>query len=287
MNNQIQPAIDFLLYGPSKTGSTSLSLILSQSKNIRGPKDDNFEPMFFTNNIDSDSIQKYNELFNYDNISSPTLYFEKSTRYFKESIALYNIVTYCKKDIKFIIVLRNPINRFISEYIHFRNVHNIIFGDTTFMDKLSKDQNWYSNWSVTVKDPFFKNYQHINDIFNLGHRALTSGLYTTYLKKVYEQVPNNNIYLIKYEDFKNNNHEYICKICEFLNIPIFEYVNIQYNTSRQWIDRTNKSKCYNAFQDITTEHIEFLKEYYFESNQELDLLFPNLQFNYNTEIPSL
>ena len=185
-----QTIIDFLIYSPQKTGSTSLAMILKQSPDIRTIKNGiPLEPMFFHEKIYTGSVTigDYNNLFDIAE-SKNVLYFEKSTQYFETHIALSQIIKYCKSNLKYIVVLRNPVDRFISEYIHFKSLSNIINNNPAYLDKLSYEEGWRGDWQASKKHKFFIEYPNINDMLKSTNRGLSCGLYHIHISRLLESV---------------------------------------------------------------------------------------------------
>ena len=61
---------------------------------------------------------------------------------------------------------------------------------------------------------------------------------------------------------------------------MFDYKDTQYNESKKWITCCKNANCRDPSLDITLQHKKFLYDYYFEPNKKLDLLLPELNFNY-------
>lgn len=285
-NNQHKTRIDFLVYSPPKCGTTALSLMLQKSPHIIGPKDV-LEPHFFNNKdtISDQDIINYNNLFEYpENSEQPILFFEKSTTYFNIPNSLDNIRRFCKPELKFITCLRNPVERFISRYIHFRSVTNIVQNNRTqYMDKISSDAGWRRGWERS-KANLNKQF-HIDEIFNKDNHvcqwALLTGCYINSLNRLYDHIDQSNILIINYHQFKQKNHIYINAICDFLDIPHIQTKNIYTNTTRQWVERSEKSGLHDVRQDITEKHMNFLYDFYYDCNEQLDQFLPKYDFNFN------
>jgi len=274
--------VDFLIYSPPKTGTTGLCHMLIQSPKIKADINRVFEIFFFNKEtIEDEDLIKYNNLFEY---SEGSLLFEKSPPYFSIPIAIENIKKNCKENLKFIVIIRNPVDRFISEYTHFRSIKNILNKDTSYMDELSKRENWEKIWNSAKGESYFLNFHHINEIFDKNFSSNSSmkiGCYNIHLDRLYSYIKSENVHLIKYENFKKDSALEINKICDFLKIPFFKFNQININTSNFWIDNSIKSQCEDVSKEINNVHKKYLYEYYYEPNKKLDEMFPEMKFNYN------
>lgn len=109
--------VDLMIIGSQKSATTTLFDILQTSNKVNGSSEK--EPDFFSKNNWRSGLEKYHSLFSGENNG---LKLEASTQYtFYPHIENKNIV----KDIyeynpsmKFIYIIRNPIDRIISAYMH-------------------------------------------------------------------------------------------------------------------------------------------------------------------------
>lgn len=109
--------VDLMIIGSQKSATTTLFDILQTSNKVNGSSEK--EPDFFSKNNWRSGLEKYHSLFSGENSG---LKLEASTQYtFYPHIENKNIV----KDIyeynpsmKFIYIIRNPVDRIISAYMH-------------------------------------------------------------------------------------------------------------------------------------------------------------------------
>lgn len=285
LNHQNKAIIDFLIYSPSKSGTTSLALMLQQSPHIIPPKN-HLEPHLFNRyDITDQDIEDYNGLFSTTERSKqPALFFEKSTTYFITENSIANIKHFCKPDLKFIVCLRNPVERFISKYIHFRSVTNMVQNHKTqYMDQTSLAHGWRQGWERSKQA--INNEYFIDEIFNTENHKLqwelSTGCYINSLQNLYNHTDSSNIFIMNYHLFKQNNQIYIDQICNFLNIPHLQINPICTNTAQEWTTRSEASGLYDVRKDITQKHMDFLVNFYYECNEKLDQLFPSCNFRFN------
>ena len=209
---------DFLIVGAAKSGTTSLYYNLSKSDEIHFSEVK--EPHFFSfygnkPNFKSPeklstvvhSIDSYSDF--YKHVGKGQLLGDASPSYlYKHEETIKNLLEIYgdkAKDIKIIIVLRNPIERAWSQYWHFRKNFN---EESEFLDAIKTqtiDQRMLDNWNV------FYNY-------------IDFGMYSTQIeayKKVFK-----NVKIFLFEDLKNNPQNLMSELCSFLNI---EEINIDEN----------------------------------------------------------
>lgn len=109
--------VNIMIIGAQKSATTTLFDILKKSPKLTASS--NKEPDFFTKNNWKEKIDKYHSLFLEDDCK---LKFEASTQYtFKPHIENKNIVNDIynyNPEMKFIYVIRNPVDRIISAYMH-------------------------------------------------------------------------------------------------------------------------------------------------------------------------
>lgn len=256
--------VNFFIYSPPKTGSTSLFHYLSQHPELDACRTK--EPQYFSQLCDKQPISWYDNLFE---LSSNKLKFEASTTYFCHDTALDNIVHFCNNDIKFIVVLRNPIDRFISNYIHFKS-QNIIINNENIKHKFINDPDnsyFIEEWLEESKK--FKGIEeNVNTILSSKFNILLHwSSYYRPVKKLLNTIDKNNILFIQYELFKENNQEYLNSIYQFLNIQSFNISNIlEYNTAKFW------GKFIQTSNLITDKHKEILKNKFHEDIIQLESL---------------
>lgn len=201
---------NFLVVGAAKSGTTSLDGYLKQHPEVFLPelkecryfsniKDKNIDP--FTNqdhtSIIADSEDYYN-LFKDCNtkvigdISPDYLY------YHEESIK--NIKAELGTDTKIIIILRNPVERAYSNYLHLRRDN---LTEDSFEDIINLELEW-------------------NDDIWYGYKVIKSGYYYEAVKNYIDNFK--NIKIILFEEFIKNTDLQLKEISEFLEInKYFEF----------------------------------------------------------------
>jgi len=221
-NNTAYNLPDCLIVGAAKSGSTALFQILSQYDDVSASSIK--EPWFFSF-MDEGLESKYDELY----ITN----FKKYTSLFKnsdEKISLEASVTYLYlasksieniksvygekyKDVKIVIILRNPIDRAWSQY-----------------QMINRDQNNHLSLEEIVEKNLNNELIYKYPTEKIGHDLIGFGMYSNSVNKFIDNF--NNVKIIIYDDFINNYTQTIKSLKEFLNIESdFIPRNINYNAS--------------------------------------------------------
>ncbi len=215
---------DFLLVGAAKSGTTSLYNYLNKNEKIFLSKEK--EPHFFSfyntpPNFNSPEtlpttitdIHTYTNLFK--SAKQNQILGEASQSYlflYKKVISnIKKIYGDKHKEIKIIIILRNPIERAWSQYWHFKKNFNEDLDFQTAISPTTLRQREKDNWNI------FYNY-------------IDFGFYTHQIKAYLESF--NNVKIFLYEDLKNNPNELMKELSHFLKIDYnFIETNRKYNPS--------------------------------------------------------
>ena len=158
-------------------------------KDFEGPGIDDFFDDYVVNH------EQYAGLFASD--TSFKIHGEASTDYFSSTTAAKNIKLAGYKNCKFIIILRNPVERAFSEYSH--TVRDGL-EENTFVESLKLEQNGFRN----RYQPLF---HHIR-----------RGTYSESLNFYFEKFDRHDFFLMTYEDLKQNPQKSMDSICSFLEI---------------------------------------------------------------------
>jgi hypothetical protein len=179
---------NLIILGAQKCGSTSLRFYLSQHPDIYMKK----EEIHFFKTYWNRGVDWYLDLFK----DREEKYIgEKTPNYLYQPETPKRIKEVCP-DVKFIILLRNPVNRAYSSYWFWRlhgYIHMIInsFEDLVF----SKNTDW--------------------------RQIKAFGEYIVYIKNYLQYFPKDRFLFIKTEDFHTNRQEVLNQVCDFLQLPHF------------------------------------------------------------------
>jgi hypothetical protein len=266
---------NLFILSPPKTGSTSLFFDLIQHPQILGCSVK--EPHFFLeNDITQDKIESYNKLFN----GSNKYRLEASTNYLHNDIAIANIKQFCLDDLKFIIILRNPVDRLISEYIHKRSIFLILQNEEVHQ-KFRSEMDWVESWDKQINTKSGRGEKRNLELIIKNHKENNKyahyfeiGNYYAHINRLYDNFDKNNIEIILYDTFKDNNQYVLSSICKFLDISNFDFEFKDVNKADYWL------KYVQCKEEIEPSHIEYIKNFYAESNTKLANLL-NIELDWN------
>ena len=204
-------AANLFCIGCPKSGTTTLFKILCQHSQIHTPK---FKEPFFINNSNyQNGIDWYANTY-YDDIKNEKWILDFTPSYLYSDEALFRINEYSKgKDLKFIVMLRNPVERAYSHYLH------------TLRDGL-EDLDF--NDAIQAESERLLNYEN-NLLSQLKYSYVYQSLYHKHLSKYFESFGRNNFFVINYDSQLLDKSEFklmISDLQNFLEIKI-ENLNIE------------------------------------------------------------
>mgnify|MGYP001381776551 CR=1 FL=1 len=192
---------NFLIVGAAKSGTTSMCYYLNQHKDIFIP--DFKEPQFFVFEKIKNRLHKY-----VDNIEDYVKLFknrdekiigEGSVFYlFFYKQAIKNIKKYCDKDIKILILLRNPVTRCLSAYNHVSR--NNLMEKMSFSAALEKEEIRFKEDKNITPMILYKNM----------------GLYYNQVKAYLDNFK--HVKIVIYDDFNNNSQKVYNDVLSFLDV---------------------------------------------------------------------
>ena len=204
-------AANLFCIGCPKSGTTTLFKILCQHSQIHTPKFK--EPFFFNNSNYQNGIDWYAKTY-YDDIKNEKWVLDFTPSYLYSDEALFRINEYSKgKDLKFIVMLRNPVERAYSHYLH------------TLRDGL-EDLDF--NDAIQAESERLLNYEN-NLLSQLKYSYIYQSLYHKHLSKYFESFGRNNFFVINYDSQLLDKSEFklmISDLQNFLGIKI-ENLNIE------------------------------------------------------------
>jgi hypothetical protein len=207
---------NLLIVGAAKSGTTSLHNYLKQHPDFF--MSDHKEPHFLINNeIGVKRVHKavttlsdYQKMF--EGSSEYRYRGESSVMYLPfPDIAISNIKKYLNKDVKIIIMLRNPIERAFAGYLH--NVRYNTSENLSFEEAIEKSE---------------ERYQKTNDM-TPDTRYLHVGMYYNQVKKYMDEF-GKNVHVVIYDDYVSNINGSIKRVFDFLKVN-----NIEMDTSQRYM----------------------------------------------------
>ena len=204
-------AANLFCIGSPKSGTTTLFKILCQHSQIHTPKFK--EPFFFNNSNYQNGIDWYANTY-YNDIKNEKWVLDFTPSYLYSDEALFRINEYSKgKDLKFIVMLRNPVERAYSHYLH------------TLRDGLEELD---FNDAIQAESERLLNYEN-NLLSQLKYSYIYQSLYHKHLSKYFESFGRNNFFVINYDSQFLDKSEFklmISDLQNFLEIKI-ENLNIE------------------------------------------------------------
>ena len=212
---------NLLIVGAAKSGTTSLHNYLKQHPDFFMTV--HKEPHFLINNeIGVKRVHKavttlsdYQKMFE----GSPEYRYrgESSVMYLPfPDIAISNIKKYLNKDVKIIIMLRNPIERAFAGYLH--NVRYNTSENLSFEEAIEKSE---------------ERYQKTNDM-TPDTRYLHVGMYYNQVKKYMDEF-GKNVHVVIYDDYVSNINGSIKRVFDFLKVNNIEMDTSQRHMVGGWI----------------------------------------------------
>lgn len=253
---------DFLIVGGTKCGTTSLYYTLLNHKDIIGP---DFKEIQYFNSLNGDKgIDWYLSQFPKKQYETQLLC-ECSPAYgLKSSIDVIKNAFLGKK-LKLIYIIRNPVDRFISQYIHFKALYYAVNDAPNLLEEIAKEKEFY-HYKKILRSPWRGEAEFLkNIILNKGpnNHYYEYGKYINIIQAIENQFGKSNFHLIIFDDFVKNPNIEISKILNFLNV---ENVELQ-------LENKNKGEFWKTVHDssnqINPDLIEILKEHYKPFNEAL------------------
>ncbi|MCD6577493.1 MAG: sulfotransferase domain-containing protein [Anaerolineaceae bacterium] len=253
----------FLIIGAQKTGTSSLFSYLAKHPMIEPSKQK--EIHFF-----SSAEKRYGKGFNYYHTYFPktkNLTFEASPSYLMHKQAPKRIFSY-NKDIKLIVILRDPVLRAYSAWNMYRKRYQKnrewLFEGYLSRVKYSPDQYQRRNDQILFD---FKGYVLEELAFyskkqlyeKIEAPIIPQGLYAIYLKRYFNLFPRENIMIIENQDLLLNTIDILHRIENFLNLP-------NYDWKKEKLPLRGKQK-YNLQKPLET--FNKLYDFYAPYNEEL------------------
>ena len=202
---------NLLIVGAAKSGTTSLHNYLKQHPEIF--MSNHKEPHFLINkeigeNRIPKGVKKLNEYSSLFDGSDTFKYRGESSAMYLQfpNIAIKNIKKYLEKNIKIIIMLRNPIDRAFSGYQHVKRFN--VDEELTFAQALD-----------VCEDRYFKQTS-----LTPATRYIHIGMYYDFVKKFMDSF-SEQIHVIIYDDFIADTQNELSKVFSFLKVKKID-VNI-------------------------------------------------------------
>jgi hypothetical protein len=232
--------VNFVLAGTQKGGTTALYSYLKQHNNIQMASVK--EVHFFDNEAnfkDTIDYSKYHLYFNEN--EKKEILGEATPIYMYWNQSVERIFNY-NKEIKFIIILRNPIDRAYSHW------------------NMERDRNADT---MSFHYAIHNEKKRCEETLPFQHRVysyIDRGFYTKQLKKIWEFFPKKQVLILKNTDLQDRPNETLLKVTNFLNIENFNIVEKRNIHSRNYISK------------MDVKDREYLKNIFVNEIKELEVL---------------
>jgi len=203
------------------------------------------EPYFLINDNFDQNINIYNQKYaEFFNLKPNAIYMgESSTAYMLFPNFIERIKKHVKKDMRFIFILRNPIDRLYSHYWYLKGIGS---EDSNLYEAIKKDMDISPNMSHRLPEGKFKHYYQY-------------GLYGKWLSRFYDEFTENQIKIIIFEDLKENPLKIVNECFTFLGLKELDNIP-KINSNKTTILRL--PKIHKTILKIANGNVKFLKPLY-------------------------
>lgn len=236
----------FFICGAQRSASTYLSKLLDSHPAIEMAKPIRPEPKVFLSDVASELTPELYRHRWHQAASEKTVWFgEKSTSYIEDAKVPERILSVFKNP-KFIFVLRDPIDRAISNY-HFSKMNG--YEDANIDTALLRE----------VDSPETNKITKFENVSVSPKAYLERGIYVKFLKPYFQQIPKDNILLLESQNLTSSQDEKE-RLFHFLNLDASDnqFTNSPINVSQKDKD-----------QNISPKTRDILQAYFRDSNLQL------------------
>lgn len=195
--------------GAAKSGTSTLHDLLNQHPKIC--MSSSKEPYYLINDNFEYTKEEYNTKYKTLFKDKPEALYkgDSSTSYMLFPNFIERVKSNVTNDVKFIFILRNPIDRIYSHYWYLKGLGS---ESLDFRSAIEKDKHVEPNMSKKLPEGKFKNYYQY-------------GLYGKWLEKFYSNFNERQIKIILFEDLKENPLKITNECFSFLDLELIEDLN--------------------------------------------------------------
>jgi len=215
---------NYMFLGAAKSATTSFYDIFKNHKEVFAPKFK--EPHFF--NFDrnfSKGIEWYKQTY-YSNVNDEKIIFDFTPTYLYSNSCAERIFNSLGSQMKFIVILRDPVNRAYSHYNHsVRDGHE----ENSFLE------------AINLESKRIEQFKKNNDFLSeLRCSYVSQGMYFKMLKSYLKYYDISNFLIINFdEEVAQNMNQTITRLSNFLNIDLSDLdFNIHSNKSGKSKNKT-------------------------------------------------
>jgi hypothetical protein len=242
MQRQQHPSIkvDFVVAGTQKGGTSALDEYLRDHRGISMASKK--EVHFFDDDSNFGESVEYSKYHSYFEISEPRKILGEATPIYMYWYEAPKRIWHYNPEMKFIIVLRNPVNR---AYSHWNMQRDRAYDDLSFWEAITTEES------------------RRREALPCQHRKFSyvdRGFYSEQLKRIWHFFPKEQTLIMRSKDLREKPENVLCDICRFLNISDFENIRLKEVHSRPYTS------------SISSEERDFLQKTFFYEIKELEEL---------------
>ena len=196
---------NYILLGAAKSATTTIYDVLRQNSNVFAPQFK--EPHFF--NINDNYEKGFSWYLNtyYKNSIDSKVVIDFTPTYLYSKKSAERIFNNLGKDVKFIVILRDPVDRAFSHYLHSKR------------DGHEKED---FESAIKLEQKRLSEYMLDNDfVSELRFSYISQGLYYKMIKSYLKFYDLNDFLIINFDkEISNNMHSALDRVSEFLDIDI-------------------------------------------------------------------
>ena len=233
---------NFLCIGSPKSGTTSLFEILKQHPEIGLSSFK--EPHFFDTDTNWEKGVDWYERNYFSGLESKKSIGEFTPSYLGSEICSSRIKETLNKDIKFIVLLRNPISRSYSHYLHTKRDE---YENLSFLDSMEKEEERLKDYRLNKDDVSFSRFSY-----------KYSSMYSIHLKNYLNEFKKEQFCIVLFDDFVNHREQVIKRILNFLDVDENIGLNIDIRTNIASKARSIQLKKFMAKKSIFRAVLKFM-----------------------------
>ncbi|TXE15597.1 sulfotransferase domain-containing protein [Psychroserpens burtonensis] len=261
--------------GAAKSGTSTLHALLNFHEDICMSSAK--EPFYIVKDDFDTSIDFYNNKYSEILKEKPNAKYrgDASTSYMLFPKFIERVKAHLDEDVKFIFILRNPVDRLYSHYWYLKGLG---MESLELKDAILNDIDIEPDNSKRQPSGRFKSY-------------FQYGLYGKWLSRFYDNFDSKNIKVVFFEDLKSNQLGVVNECLEFLNLSKFDSIN---KTKANKTVILKNPKRYNTITKLMSNSIRILKPIHFFIPRHLKTSIKNKIKNFainksktNTDYPKL
>lgn len=200
---QLNRKFDFIGIGTKKSGSSAMWNFILQHPNVYSDHADygfSKEPNYFNTDCKDTLPTKFDTLYDYWNSAPSDQLLGEFTITYIESKAVLEKIKNHNPNVKIIAILRNPADRFYSEF----NMHNNVKMEwrNESVEQLLQGENWTE------------------------HSHIQKSLYADKIKSVFDVFDKDRVHFVKYEEFLDDPQKTMDEVFSFLGVNPSLYTHI-------------------------------------------------------------